>query len=509
MQQAKRVAKNTGILYVQMAITVTMSLYATRLILAALGAEDFGVFNVVGGAIAMLTFLNSAMTTASQRFMSFAQGQGDFKKQKTIFNVSTLLHFCIATILVVLLELVSGFLFDGILKISPDRIEVAKTIYQFLIFSTFFTLISVPYDAVINAHENMLLVAILRIIEVVLKLGIAILIGFLSIDRLYIYGLLMAILTVSLFFIRVIYCHKNYEEVTIGVKKYYNKTTFKEMTSFAGWSLLSSSASMLTMQGMTILINSFFGVIVNAAQGIALQITGQIMAFSNTMLKALNPLIVKSEGENNREKMLKASMTGNKLSFLLLAFFSIPAIIEMPYILSLWLKDVPEFAIIFCRLNLFRSTLTQLTVTFPTAIGATGKIKESQLIESIIWILLLPVSYIMFKNGARPETIYINLIFMVIALSFSRIYFAHRVCGMSIKSYINRVVLRGAGVFLFTATLSFLPLLIFSEGFLRLISVLVISSVSFILSVVVIGLESTEKTLVLALWKGLLLKIRK
>lgn len=508
MQQAKKVATNTGILYIQMAITVMMSLYATRLILSALGAEDFGIFNVVGGAIAMLTFLNSAMTTASQRFMSFAQGEGNRIKQKRIFNISLILHFFIAIAVIILLEIAGYFLFDSVLKIAADRLDVAKIIYQFLIVSTFFTIISVPYDAVINAHENMLLVAILRIAEIALKLGIAIYITYIDFDRLYVFGLLTALLTILLLIIRQIYCYKNYDEVSINFKKYYNKILFKEMTSFAGWSLLGSSASMITMQGMTILINSFFGVIVNAAQAIALQITGQLMAFSNTMLKALNPLIVKSEGENSRDKMLKAATTGNKLSFFLLAFFAIPVIIEMPYILNLWLKNVPEYAIIFCRLNLFRSTLSQLTITFPTAIGATGNIKKSQLVESTIWVLLLPVSYLMFRWGAQPEVIYINLIVMVIALSFSRIYFTHKVCGMSVKNYFNDVITRSAIVSIITLILALLPLTIMPVGVLRLILVLSISTISFVILIFNFGLNPTEKTLVMEMGKNVLQKIK-
>ena len=173
MKPAKRVAINTGILYARMAITMFISLYSTRLILAALGAEDFGIFNLVGGTIAMLTFLNVAMAGATQRFMSYAEGEGDIQKQKNIFNVSVLLHFLIAIIVIILLEIVGYFLFKGILKIPDERIGIAKIIYQFMLVSTFFTIISVPYDAVINAHENMLLVAILGVVEAVSKLGIA------------------------------------------------------------------------------------------------------------------------------------------------------------------------------------------------------------------------------------------------------------------------------------------------------------------------------------------------
>jgi O-antigen/teichoic acid export membrane protein len=506
---ANRVVKNTGILYVQMGVTVFISLYVTRLILAGLGAEDFGIFNVVGGAIAMLTFLNTAMSSASQRFMSYAQGEGLFEKQKQIFNVSLLLHIFIAIAIVIILEIAGYFLFSGVLKIAPDRLNVAYMIYQFLIISTFFTIISVPYNAIINAHENMLLVAILRILEVILKLTIAIIITYTSFDKLYLYGFLMAALSIFLLIIRQVYCYKKYEEVTINFKKYYQKPIFKEMTSFAGWTLLSSSASMITMQGMTILINSFFGVIVNAAQAIALQITGQIMTFSNTMLKALNPLIVKSEGENNRAKMLKASITGNKLSFYLLAFFSIPAIIEMPFILKLWLENVPDYAVIFCQLNLFRSTITQLTITFPTAIGATGNIKKSQLIESIIWFLLLPVSYIMFKYGAKPEIIYINLIFMVLALSVSRIYFAHHICGLSIKKYFSDVLIKSFIVSFVTACLALLPVIMITESFIRLVLVLAISSITSIVLIISVGLNQAEKALVFSMVKNIISKIKK
>ncbi|WP_282054694.1 MATE family efflux transporter [Maribacter luteus] len=508
MQHAKRVAKNTGILYVQMAITVVMSLYTTRLVLAALGAEDFGVFNVVGGAIAMLTFLNAAMASASQRFMSFAQGQGDFDKQKTIFNVSLVLHFFIGIALVALLEVVGLYLFEDVLKIAADRMDVAKLIYQFLIVSTFFTIVSVPFDAVINAHENMLLVAIVRIIEVVLKLAIALYLTKATGDKLYLYGFLMASLTIVLMLFKQLYCHRAYGEVRINIKKYFSKPIFKEMSSFAGWSLLGSAASMLTMQGMTILINSFFGVIVNAAQGIALQITGQLMAFSNTMLKALNPVIVKSEGESNRDKMLKASISGNKLSFFLLAFFAIPVIIEMPFILKLWLKNVPEYTVVFCRLNLFRSTLTQLTVTFPTAIGATGNIKKSQQVESIIWILLLPVSYVMFSLGAAPEVIYVNLIGMVIGLSASRIYFTCRICGMSFKNYLSEVISKCFSVSFITAALAFIPVLLMQESFTRFALVLLISIFFFIVLFLVIGLDKAEKKLVLALGQNIANKIK-
>jgi len=497
MSTANRVAKNTLILYARMAITVFISLYATRLVLLALGAGDFGVFNVVGGAIAMLTFLNAAMASATQRFMSYAQGEGNEQKQKYIFNVSVLLHFLIAIAVVILLQGAGYILFNGVLKIDPERMDAAKLIFQFLIVSTFFTIVSVPYDAVINAHENMLFVAILGILESILKLSIAFYITYTAFDKLASYGFLMASLTVLLLIIRRIYCHKKYEEVDINIRKYFDKKMFKEMTSFAGWSLLNSATSIITMQGTSIMLNSFFGVIVNAAQGVANQISGQLMVFSNTMLKALNPVIVKSEGGNKRQEMLTASMFGNKLSFLLLAFFAIPVIIEMPYILGIWLKDVPEYAIIFCRLSLIRLSLTQLTVTFSTAIGATGNIKKYTIYRSSLFCLLLPSCYFLFLFGAPPTAIYISLIVMVIALLIVDVYFVNKLCGLSVSIFLKNVIFRCLNTSVFTTIIVSIPLFYMDECFYRLIVVLGFNFIAFLFFTIIIGFTKIEKQQIL------------
>ncbi|MCW0483187.1 hypothetical protein [Gaoshiqia sediminis] len=507
MQPAKRVVVNTGILYARMAITIFISLYVTRLILAALGAADFGIFNVVGGAIAMLTFLNTAMAAATQRFMSYAQGEGDAQKQKSIFNVSVLLHFLIAILVVLLLEGVGYFLFNGILKIPEDRVETAMLIYQFMLVSTFFTIISVPYDAVINAHEHMLLVAILGIIEALLKLAIAIYVTNTSLDKLASYGFLMAALSVFLLLLRRIYCHRKYHEVQIRIRRYFDKLLFKEMTGYASWALLSSAASIISMQGITIILNSFFGVVVNAAQGVANQISGQLLAFSSTMLKALNPVIVKSEGENNRDQMLKASMTGSKISFFLLSFLSIPVIFEMPFILDIWLKEVPEYAVIFCRLILIRLSIGQLTVTFPTSIGAIGNIKMFSTWDSIIYISVLPLSFIAFKLGTPPPTIYIILIVMVLALSVSRIYYINILGGLSFLIYLKNVLYPSMVVSTVTVSTASIPYIFMEEGYYRLSSVLLLSSISFIIAFYLWGLNAGERDQIKKMQKSIICKL--
>jgi O-antigen/teichoic acid export membrane protein len=291
--------------------------------LAALGLSDFGLFNVVGGVIAMLGFLNSSMAAATQRFMSFAQGAGDVEKVKRIFNMSTLLHWGIAIVILLVLEIAGYFFFNGVLNIAPERLSAAKMIYQFMVVSTLFTVISVPYEAVITSHENMMVYAISGIIEAVLKLGIALYITYSSQDHLVAYGFLMATLSIFLLLIRRIYCHRYYAECVLKLREYYDQPLLKEMSGFAGWSFLGAASSMIAGYGQAIVLNIFLGTKINAAQGIAGQISGQLGVFALTLTKVLNPLIDKSEGSGNRSQMIRGTLTGSKISFFLLQFLYI------------------------------------------------------------------------------------------------------------------------------------------------------------------------------------------
>lgn len=500
MDAAKRVAVNTGILYAKMAITVFISLYSTRLVLAALGAKDFGIFNVVGGAITMLAFLNAAMASATQRFMSYSQGEEDEIKQKRIFNVSVALHVLIGIIIVIILEVAGIFLFSGILKIEPDRIDVAKLIYHFLVVSTFVKVISVPYNAVVNAHENMLFVAILGIIESVGKLGIAFYVTYTDIDKLAAYGFLMAALTILLLIILRIYCHKKYSEVTIQIRKYFEKGLFKEMTVFAGWSFLNSAASLISMQGMTIVLNSFFGTIANAAQGIANQIAGQLMAFSTTMLKALNPALVKSEGGKKRKQMIYIAMTGSKFSFFLLSFFAAPFLLETTYILEIWLKEVPKWAVIFCQLELTRNLILQLIVAVQSGISAEGRIKNFSIVRSVSYFLPLPLSALFFWLGFPPYTMYIIWILIwAVGGAFIVLYFAKKNYDLSIREYVKKVLLPCFYQFSITIIVGSIPLFIMDSSFIRLVLIGVLTSSAFLVSLWFISLDYMEKELVASL----------
>lgn len=498
---ANRVIKNTGFLYAKMGITMFISLYTTRLILNSLGASDFGIFNIVGGAISMLGFLNAAMASATQRFMSYSEGEGNKEKQKSIFNVSFILHLGISFIVGIVLLVAGYFFFNGILKIPEDRIFAAQVVYGSLIVSTMFTVMTVPYDAAMNAHENMKYYAIVGIFESLLKLSVAFACVYTNHDKLIVYGALMACIPLVTLSIMRIYCLKNYEECVVAPRRYWNNTLMKEMTSFAGWNLFSSMISMITMQGVSVVLNSFFGVIANAAQGIANQLSGQIMVFSNTMLKALNPVIVKNEGAKERNKMLEITMSGSKFSFLIMCFFSIPFCIEAPYILKLWLNNPPDYAVLFCRLVLLRLSISQLTITFGTAIAATGKIKKITLVTSIIMAFVLPTSILLYKLNFPIYTIYVVLIIMVCFLFMSNIYFIKKYCELNIIVYIKFVLLPCLFISIITSMLGCVVTLIFKESLFRLLSVILITTTSFALMFYKIGLSSKERESLLILLK--------
>ncbi len=452
---ANRVIKNTGFLYAKMGITMFISLYTTRLILNSLGASDFGIFNIVGGAIAMLGFLNGAMASATQRFMSYSEGEGNKEKQKSIFNVSFVLHLVISFVVGIALLIAGYFFFNGILNIPDDRIFAAKVVYGSLIVSTMFTVMTVPYDAAMNAHENMKYYAIVGVFESFLKLGVAFACVYTTFDKLIVYGSLMACIPLITLTIMRVYCHRHYEECVIAPRTYWNKGLMQEMTSFAGWNFMGSAVSMISAYGQGIILNHFFGTILNAAQGIALQINGQLQTLSSNMLKAVNPILGKSAGAQDTHMLIKATTFGAKYASALYSLIAIPIFIEAPYILKLWLQNIPEWTIIFVRFQLLRTFIEFQFTTLPSSIAATGKIKKYSFCSSLSNLLQLPAIYIFFRLGFPPYFMYIatilfgNLIVYAFALHFAKknyslsptVYFREVLIPLYITTMITIVIL--------------------------------------------------------------------
>jgi O-antigen/teichoic acid export membrane protein len=475
-----------------MAITMFVSLYTTRVILDVLGTRDFGIFNVVAGAIAMLLFLNAAMTMSTQRFMSFAEGAGNKARLNDIFNVSVRLHLCIGLAVVALLECVGPFLFDGILRIDPERMHAARLIYQFMIVSTFFTIQSVPYDAVVNAHENMLFIALLSIVESLAKLGIALLLVRSDSDRLVQYGFFIALLAVLLFCVRVAFCRPNYPETRITLQR-LSGTLFREMTGFAGWTFVGTMTSMLANYGQGIVLNVFFGTVVNAAQGVANQINGQVSVLSRSMLQAVNPIIAKSEGAGTRGMLVEATLISSKFSYLLVMITSLPIILEMDTIFSFWLKNIPPYAVVFTRLLLIRMLLEQLFAPLPTSISAVGNIRNFQIIQSATSLVAILISIPVFMMGASPTAIYFVFLAYAFVNAITSLHFASRLCGIAIPTFLTRVAWPAIATTVASLLPALIPYFLLGPGLFRVMMVVLVSLVSSLVSVLLIGMSSEER----------------
>lgn len=500
---AKRVVKNTGFLYIKMGITVFISFYTTRLILSSLGASDFGVFNIVGGAITMLGFLNSTMAGATQRFMSYAEGEGNITKQKQVFNVSMILHVAVSLLTGILLLAAMYPLFNGIFNILPNRIFAAKVIYLSLIVSTMFTIVNVPYDSVMNAHENMLYYSIIGIFEAVLRLCVAFACVYATTDKLIVYGVLTAIIPFITLSIMKVYCHRKYEECVIGFRRYWSTSLLKEIASFTGWNFLTAISSLASYYGVGLVLNHFFGTILNAAQGIANQVNGQMSSFSLNLMKAVNPIIVKRAGAKDVDAMNRVTLASGRYSTLLIVLFAVPFILEMPYVLSIWLKDVPEWTSLFCCLQLAITIICQMTSSASTSIYAEGNIKWYTIYKSVMNLAPILLTYIAYCFHGAPYWLYISMIaFWAIGGDAVILYYAKKQCHLSVIAFMKEVLFPVSEVIIAMFVIGYLPQLLMKEGFLRLIISVLSTSVVFAILIWTLVFKSQERESVLSMVKS-------
>lgn len=443
MSTAQRVIKNTIWLYARMAASILVNIFTTRILLQALGASDYGLYNVVGGAITMLGFLTASMSTATQRFISYAEGQGDRDRIKEIFNNAQLVHYGVAAVTALLLIAAAFVFFNGVLNIPEGRETVAMGVYTCMVFSTVFSITIVPYDALLNAHENMRFYSIAGICDVLFKFVIALIVMYADTERLMLYAILMATESWLLRAITKYYCTRHYEESRhTEIRRYYNKNTVKQITSFAGWNLVNISSAMVSLHGTNIIINHFFGTEINAALGIATQLSGVLMGISANLVKAITPILVKSEGAKQKNAVLNITYKSCKLSFLLLSFFCIPIVFFINPILNLWLHNVPPYTAFFCLIMLFSALIDQIGTILYQTISANGDIKKFSIAIMIPNIFTILATFIMFHFGFAPYWGLINwLIYRTIIGGVIRLYYSHKISGISIPIFNKNVIL--------------------------------------------------------------------
>lgn len=492
MKAANRVIVNTAVLYVKLLLAMAIGLFTTRLVLAALGETDYGIFSLVAGVVGMLAFLQGAMSGASMRFLSYSVGSGNLDNIIKTFNTALFLHILLGIILVAIMELGGLIMFKYFLNIPEARILDAKIVFHFMVITTFITVISVPYDAVMNSHENMLVLSMVDLLGNILRLGVAIFLTYSKANLLIMYGLFMLITQIILRLIKQWYSTKKYPECKINFSEHIDRSVINSILSFSAWNLLGAVASISATQVKSVLLNMFFGVRLNAANGIATTVTSQVNTVSTSMTQAIRPQLVKSEGGGDRLKMLRITEISTKYSIFLFALFAIPVIIELPYLLDIWLTEIPAYSVIFCRLILIGLFLDKLSFEIGTAISAVGDIRGMALAETSVILLAVLVSYIFFKLEYPPYTIFVVNILFSFVIFFARLYYGKLVAELNILNFFKNSIFPAVGPVLITFFLALVPQIYISGGFLRLIITLIGSLVTLIFLFRYFGLTDSE-----------------
>lgn len=439
MRNAQRVFFNTIALYVKIIINVFVSLFLTRIVLNALGVNDYGIYNLIAGTIAFLSFLNSALSSSAQRYFSVLKGKKDPDKLKQYFSTSLIIHLLLSILLIIVFEIAYLFLFDGFFNIAADKVYSAKIVYQLTCLSMIATVCGVPFTSAINANEDLVFYAIIESVCSALKLMIILLFKIPGVNLLIVYTAWLALITILGLFIYWKWCTIKYTECQNLVFK-IDKNVLSKMLSFSGWNSLGAFAMMCRSQGVAFVINIFWGTAINAVYGIANQVNGQLSYFSQMLSASFAPQIMKSVGEENFNKLRFLSLFCSKIAFYMSAIFAIPLIINMDFILKIWLKNVPPLTNEFCILIIFVFLIMQLYPGIVRAILAIGNIKNYQITISIFLVLPVFIGAYLYHIGLESYSIcYVMIIAQILTLVATSV-FAHIYYNLSLPIYYRFVM---------------------------------------------------------------------
>ena len=490
-----------------MLFTMLVSLYTSRVVLNVLGIEDYGIYNIVGGIVAMFSFLNGAMSSSTQRYLTFELGKENQCQLNKVFSTSMIIHGIIALAIILLAETVGLWFLHNKLIIPPERMKAAEWIFHFSVFSSVLAIMNTPKIAAIVAHEKMKAFAYISIVEVLLKLTIVILLMFIHFDKLILYGVMLLCVQILIYVIYQIYCRVHFEECRF--RRYWNYSLFKEMFFFAGWNLFGNFAVITYTQGLNIILNMFFNPAVNAARGIAVQVQNTVAQFSTNFQMAINPQITKSYAKNNLSEMYTLIFRSSKYSFFLLFIISLPIILETNQILTWWLKIVPEYTASFLQIILITSIVDSTANSLMIAAQATGKIRVYQSIIGGILLLILPISYLFLKWGYPPEIVFVVHLSITCIAWVVRLLIVRHLANLPIKNYLREVIIK---IMYVVSTSIIVPILIWyfmPENFVRFIIVTLISILVTGLSIYFLGLDKTEQTFIVNNVRNTLKRIKK
>ena len=492
----KRIAKNTLALYIRTIITMGVGLFTSRVVLNILGVDDYGIYNVVGGVVAMFSIVTASLSQAISRYLTYELGKDNKERLHTIFCTSVNIQLLMSLIVVVLMEVVGIWFLNNKMNIVSERMYAANWVFQFSILSFVVSLVSVPYNAVIIAHERMKAFAYVSILEAVLKLVLVTGLYFSNIDKLITYAFLMFMVSVIIRIVYGCYCKRHFAECQYSL--IFDKSLFADMTKFAGWNSVAATSYIFNTQGVNIISNLFFGVAVNAARGVALQVDSIIRGFVNNFTTAVKPQIIKSYSSGDYDYMSKLICSATKYSYYLMLFFALPFMFEAEMILKIWLNNYPAYAPSFVRLTMVITLIMILGDLLYTNVLAIGKLKNYVLLETCVSIFIFPLSYLLFFIGLPPEIPYILFALVYAILIGVRLIYLRREMFFPSMMYIKQTLLPTMSTTLLALVVPIVVKYVFLNEdtigtFLLTIMLCILSTV---LSIYFIGIDNTERLFV-------------
>lgn len=490
----RKIAKNAFFLYIRMFITMGISLFTSRIVLRTLGETDFGIYNIVGGIIILFSFLNAALTTATQRYLSYALGKEDKDTFNMFFSISVTCFIATSIALLVLSETLGVWFLNTYLNIPSERMFAANIVFQFSILTFIAQILRIPYHATVIAHEKMDFFALMSIIEAILKLFIVYALLIIAYDKLITYSFLMSLVVFIVLFIYYLFCNKKFAYIRYSFCQDWSK--IRDFLSFSTWSLFGGIANIGSQQALNFMLNIFFGVTVNAAIGIANQVTGAIYTFVTNFQTAFNPQIIKSYATKDFPACQKLVFMASKISYFLLFIIGFPIIVNIDYILYLWLGDVPSYTNQFISIIFIYQLIDAISMPFLTCIQAKGGIRNYQIIISLLILINIPLAYIVLRVGGNPYLIWSTKIVVNIFCFIYRCYYVKKYISIDIWGFVKGVIGR---ISLITAICTPPVILIknnIEDELLSLMYSLVSSVLISLISIYIWGLNSAERTLV-------------
>ena len=486
----KRIAKNTLLLYVRTLLMMLVSLYTSRVILNTLGETDFGIYNIVGGVVVLFTFLNNALSSATQRYLTFELGRNNADAVKRVFSMSMTVHFTIAILLIFLAETLGLWFLNNKLNIPQERMTAANVVYQLSVLACCIQLIRIPYNAIIIAYEKMSFFAYISLFEAILKLGLVLLLILSTFDILIVYAALMLFTAFFITWLYKHYCSKHFKASLYSF--FWDASLYKELMRFSGWSLLGTSADIAASQGVNIIINLFVGVLANTATGISTQVCSAVYSLVLNFQTAFKPQIIKNYAANNLQGLYNLIFSSSKISFFLLYLFCLPLFLNTDFILHLWLGQTPLYAVGFTQWTLCCLLIDAMSAPLWMSAQATGRIKGYQILIALCLLLNLPIAYGLMEWGFSPIKVFIAKALINMFTHFARLFYLRKLIQLPAWSYTKQVMTRIASVTILSAPLP-LYLATHIEGWEKLILTTVTSSFMILITVYLIGLTKSER----------------